>query len=106
MPSQAGPHDARGERVDRDPRALQLASQFEREQQVGQLTLTVAEGLVVFTFTIQVIEVDVAVLVELRGNHNDAAGSRGLQAVQQEVREEEVTQVIHAELHLKTILCL
>ncbi|KAA8583052.1 hypothetical protein FQN60_015598, partial [Etheostoma spectabile] len=53
-----------------------------------------------------VVKVDVAVLVKLRGNNDDATGSRGLQEVQQEVSEEEVTQVIHTELHLKPILCL
>lgn len=106
MPAQSGPHDARGESVDCDPCVLKLASQFECEQQVGQLALTVAERLVVVTFTVQVIKVDLAVLVKLRGNYDDAARSRGLQDVQQEVSEEEVTQVIHAELHLKTLLCL
>ncbi len=106
MPAQPGPHDARGESIDCDPRALQLAGQFECKQQVGQLALTVAESLVVVSFTIQVIEVDVAVLVKLRGNHDNAAGRRGLQEVQQEVSEEEVTQVIHAELHFKAIFCL
>lgn len=104
--AESGPHDARGESVDRDPRALQPASQLQREQQVGQLALTVAERLAVVLFTVQVVEVDVAVLVELRGDHDDAAGSGGLQPVQQEVSEEEVTQVVHAELHLKAVLRL
>lgn len=95
MPAESGPHDARGERIDRDPRALQLPCQFECEQQIGQLALTVAERLVVVTFTVQVIEVDVAIFVQLRGNHDDAAGSGVLQEVQQEVSEEEVAQVIN-----------
>ena len=106
MPAQSGPHDARSESVDCDARALQLTSQFECKQQVGQLALTVAEGLIIIIFTIQVVKVDVAVLVKLRGNDDDATGSRSLQEVQQEVSEEEVTQVIDTELHLKTILCL
>lgn len=106
MPAQPGPHDARGESVDRDPGALQPMSQFECEQQVGQFALAVAERLVVVIFTVEVFKVDLAVLVKLRGNHNDAAGGGALQEVQQEVSEEEVTQVVHAELHLETILGL
>lgn len=106
VPAQSGPHDARGESVDCDACPLQLTGEFQSKQQVGDLALTVAEGFAVASFTVQVIKVYVAVFVQLRGNHDDAAGSRRLQEVQQEVSEEEVAQMIHTKLHLKAILCL
>lgn len=104
--SQSGPHHPRGEGVDRDRRALELMSQLECEQQVGQLALTVAESFVVVPFAVQVVKVDVAVFVEFGGNDDNAAGRRSLEEVQQQVSEEEVAQVIHSKLHLKTIFCL
>lgn len=106
MPAKSGPHNTRGESIDCDPCAFQLASQLKRKQQVGQLALTVAECLIVVIFTIEVVKVDVAIFVKLGGNHDDAAGGGCLHEVQQEVSKKEVAQVIHAELHLKTILCL
>ena len=106
VPPQPGPHDAGAHRVHRDPRGhAQPARQLHAEQQVGQLALAVAEGLVVAALAVGVVEVDVAVLVELGGDHHHPAGLCRLQPVQQEVGEQEVAQVVYAKLHLKALHC-
>lgn len=55
--------------------------------------------------TVQVLEVNVAVLVEFGGDHHDAAGGRSFQEIQEQVGEQEVAQVVDPKLHLKAVLC-
>lgn len=106
VPAEVGPHHARGEGVDGDARAVQAPRQLAGEKQVGQLALAVAEGLVVVSSAVQVIKIDVAVLVELGRDHHDAAGCRGLQQVEEQVRKQEVAKVVNAQLHLEAFLRL
>lgn len=104
VPPQISPHYARSQSVHRDSAALQPTGQLTGEQQVGQLAATVRRGLVVALLTVQVLKVNVTAFVEFGGDDHDATGGRPFQQVQQQVGEQEVSQVVHPKLHLEAIL--
>lgn len=99
------------EAVAGDAGALQPVGQLPGEQHVAQLA--VAVGLKVVPGGLsghhvpagsQQREVDVAKAVQECGHGDHPAGRALLQSLQEQVGEQEVTQVVHAERHSETVL--
>lgn len=105
VPAQFGPYNTRSEGVYSYLSTIQPAGQLASEKQVGELALAVAERFVVVLFAVQVLKVDAPILVEFGGDHDNAAGRRLLQEVQQEVCQKKVTQVVHSQLHFEALFC-
>lgn len=87
------------QRVAGDAGALEPAGQLPGEEDVGQLA--VAVGLEVLQHALhrpaQALKVDAPRAVGAGGHDHDAAGRAVLQALQQQLRQQEVAQVVHLE---------
>lgn len=99
------------EAVAGDAGALQPVGQLPGEQHVAQLAVAVGLEVVPGGLTgrhvpagSQQREVDVAKAVQERGHGDHPAGRALPQSLQEQVGEQEVTQVVHAERHSEAVL--
>ena len=83
------------------PRALSAPRQLEGEQEVHQLRQAVGAEAGVAALELQVVEVDLGRTMRVRRDVDDARARR--QAIEQEVRQEEVAQVIEREGALEAL---
>ena len=98
----AGVTDHAGDVV--DARLAEATVELVAEQDVRELALPVGRPLVVGILALEVLEVDLAVLVEPAALGDDARLALGLAEVaQQRGREREVTQMVHPELRLEAV---
>jgi hypothetical protein len=100
---QLGPNGARMQGIDRDIRSAQLFGQVPREEDVRQFALTIGGDFVVRLCAHQVLLVDAALQMGQTGYDYNAAGCGGLDQIQQEIRQQKVSQMIHTDLSLKSI---
>lgn len=101
------------EAVAGDVGALQPLGELVGEEDVAQFAVTVLppELIVVLTQTqisvsTQTVEIHLPKLVHFGGHGHHAARPAGLQPVQEQHRQQEVTQVIDAEDHPEAVLRL
>lgn len=104
MTIELGPDHARVAAVDGDASVLKDRRQLAGEQDIGQLGLAVgAKELAVALFAHQILPVDAAKEMGRRADHHDAAGRALLEAIQQQVRKQKVTQMVDAQLLLVAV---
>lgn len=84
------------------PFALGDACQFQAEVNVGQLAAAVGEERQ--QVVVEVLEVQFLVLVGGAGESDHTAGGALCEARQQQVGEEEVSQVVDAEAHAEAVV--
>lgn len=85
---------------------LKDGAQLEGKQDVGQLGLTVRpKELAVVLLAHQILAVDSPKEMCRRTDHHNATGRAVLQSIQQQIREQKVSQMIDTELLLKAIGC-
>jgi hypothetical protein len=93
----------RGEALDRGALAAQPPVQLEREEQVRQLRLSVGVPAEVATIAVEIVERDAAHLVRGARERHDSGILAPLHQLQQERGQQEVAEVVGAELKLEAV---
>jgi hypothetical protein len=96
-------HDAGVQAVRCHAGPFEAARELAREEHVRELRLPVRRHWAVAALGVQVVEVDAGADVGARADVDDARGRAGAQPVEQQVRQEEVRQVIGRERGLVAV---
>lgn len=104
VPAQLSVHYAGMQRVHSDMGAFKSAGQLPGEEDIGQLALAVRLAAVIGLFAVQVGHLDLTACVCQAGHIHDPTRTGLLQQIQQKIGQQEVGQVICAQLQLDPVL--
>ena len=88
------PHDSRICGITSDARAFEPIGKFQNKKHVGELRLPEGLGLVEALLQIEIVQIDAGFPVVHVHQEDDPARSRLLEQVQQQVGQQEVTEMI------------
>jgi len=89
--------------IGRDTGVFKAAGKLVGEYDIGELRLAVGRLPGVIAGALQVVELDPALCLYVRGNGDDSRGCAGLEPIQKEVGEQEGGKVVDSECVLQAI---